>query len=421
MDLEYAVLKVPSEHMVKNFRATKKSVDKEVEFALSVVQELAGNDSTADVSQLETKIKSSISKLQSLKSKLDELHSKEDSTVDSIQMRIKHLQQQAEYASAKASALSSAFSTPMTTNTNDDDPVQVSMHESDVVSNQMGTNAMLWSRVRLNRILVDYLMREGMFESAQSLARCTHVEQLVDLDVFLSSRRVIEALQRGECAEALKWCSENRRRLAKIGSSLEFRLRIQEFVELQRSGKRMEAIAYARKNIVPIGTEYFDELKQAVALLAFESTTLCEPYASIFSKARWNDLIEQFKSDNYSLHGLTNEALLSILLKAGISSLKTQYCFNQEFHEINCPTCNEPFNSLAENLPFSLHVHSVLVCRISGTIMNEHNPPLALPNGNVYSKSALDQLALHSGIVTDPKTGEAFMYPSREIRKVFIM
>lgn len=40
---------------------------------------------------------------------------------------------------------------------------------------------------------------------------------------------------------------------------------------------------------------------------------------------------------------------------------------------------------LAEEVPFSHHVNSTIVCRITGKIMDEDNWPLAFPDGNVYS------------------------------------
>lgn len=35
------------------------------------------------------------------------------------------------------------------------------------------------------------------------------------------------------------------------------------------------------------------------------------------------------------------------------------------------------------------HEQTHLVCRISGSLMDEYNPPIVLPNGQVYSQLAL--------------------------------
>jgi hypothetical protein len=40
---------------------------------------------------------------------------------------------------------------------------------------------------------------------------------------------------------------------------------------------------------------------------------------------------------------------------------------------------------LAQEVPFAHHANSTIVCRITGKIMNEDNPPLTFDNGNVFS------------------------------------
>jgi macrophage erythroblast attacher len=52
---------------------------------------------------------------------------------------------------------------------------------------------------------------------------------------------------------------------------------------------------------------------------------------------------------------------------------------------IDCPTCTPDLVILASEVPMSHHVISTLVCRISGKVMDSSNPPMAFPNGYVYS------------------------------------
>jgi len=75
--------------------------------------------------------------------------------------------------------------------------------------------------------------------------------------------------------------------------------------------------------------------------------------------------------------------------------------------------------NLAAKLPSALHTHSHLICRLSGEMMNEDNPPLVLPNGHVYSKKALSEMAkLNNGRVTCPQTNAVYNF--EELKKVFI-
>lgn len=67
-----------------------------------------------------------------------------------------------------------------------------------------------WSRVRLNRLLVEYLVRQGFQDSAGALAREKGIEELVDLEVFARCHRIGEALRRRNLEECLAWCSEHK-------------------------------------------------------------------------------------------------------------------------------------------------------------------------------------------------------------------
>lgn len=66
----------------------------------------------------------------------------------------------------------------------------------------------------------------------------------------------------------------------------------------------------------------------------------------------------------------------------------------------------QAFQDLAQDLPWAKHVHSKLVCAVTREVMNEHNPPMVLPNGAVYSQKAIEQLASAKGVFMCPHTGE---------------
>jgi macrophage erythroblast attacher len=73
-----------------------------------------------------------------------------------------------------------------------------------------------WSRKRLDRLLADYLLRHGYNESAGALATDRGMENLVDVDTFVSMSRIREALKSGSATEALAWCTENKKELRKM-------------------------------------------------------------------------------------------------------------------------------------------------------------------------------------------------------------
>lgn len=61
-------------------------------------------------------------------------------------------------------------------------------------------------------------------------------------------------------------------------------------------------------------------------------------------------------------------------------------CYKRHMDTKNtdCPVCNCQLNELGRTLPYSHCANSKLICAISGQPLNEHNPPMALPNGHVY-------------------------------------
>jgi macrophage erythroblast attacher len=204
-------------------------------------------------------------------------------------------------------------------------------------------------------------------------------------------------------------------------STLEFNLRLQEYIELIRERKISEAIQYSRKHLTPWSDTHMKEIQQAMALVAFTPKTSCYKYRFMFDDSRWQLLIHQFRADNYALHALTNQPLIKMTLQAGLAALKTPMCSQPNNKNINCPVCDDStFGALAQGLPNGLHRNSCIVCRISGVILNEDNPPYVLPNGYVYGhKSLLEMASQNKGMVSCPRTGA--MFPFSACRKVHIM
>lgn len=67
-------------------------------------------------------------------------------------------------------------------------------------------------------------------------------------------------------------------------------------------------------------------------------------------------------------------------------NLKHRQCYKEDgsSKSPDCPVCSRSLNKLAQPLPMAHCANSRLVCKISGDVMNENNPPMMLPNGYVY-------------------------------------
>ncbi|KAI3751412.1 hypothetical protein L2E82_22498 [Cichorium intybus] len=372
LKLEHQFLRVPFEHYKKTIRANHRVVEKEVSAVMSSLSD------AVDLSQDDAvqRLNSLVSRLQGLKRKL------EDGS------KVEHLQ--AQRCRARLDHLESAGA----------------------------DNISEWNNTRLKRILVDYMLRMSYYNTATKLAETSNIQDLVDIEIFYEAKKVIDALRNKEVAPALAWCADNKSRLKKSKSKFEFQLRLQEFVELVRSENNVGAVMYARKHLAPWAATYMKELQKVFATLAFTSNTGCETYKVLFEPKQWDYLMEQFKQEFCRLYGMTLEPLLNIYLQAGLSALKTPFCYEE-----NCtkedPLSQESFRKLASPLPFSKQHHSKLVCFITKELMDTENPPLVLPNGYVYSFKALDEMAnSNNGRITCPRTQEVFNYT--EVRKAYI-
>jgi len=106
----------------------------------------------------------------------------------------------------------------------------------------------------------------------------------------------------------------------------------------------------------------------------------------LYDDSRWVNLIQAFRLAIYNLNSLPTEPLLNLALYSGLASLKLRSCNHKPSRNVDCPVCDSSINTLAEEVPYSHHANSTIVCRISGKIMDEDNMPMAFPSGHVYSR-----------------------------------
>jgi hypothetical protein len=98
-----------------------------------------------------------------------------------------------------------------------------------------------------------------MYETVLSPAQ----RVMVDRDALLEVHLAAEALAlRHDLGPALAWVHDNASKLRRLGSTLEFALRRQEFIEIIRAGKTSEALAQV--------TAYLEPAAQAAAAAALE-------------------------------------------------------------------------------------------------------------------------------------------------------
>ncbi|KAJ3346175.1 GID complex subunit containing RING finger motif [Kappamyces sp. JEL0680] len=376
LNLEQPMVKVPIEQLKKLFRNSQKHIEREMGMVATKASEMMAKGNYDAVPEV-------IARLQALKKRLKEARTQEELFIKRSSVRLDYLTQ----------------------------VLDIQTVDSDAYDR--------WSKIRLNHLICDYLSRHGFTQSAEKLSQDALIEDLVDLELFQQAQKIQTSLTMKNCSEALQWCADNKSALKKIKSSLEFQLRLQEYIELVRERKILPAIQYSKKYLVSWSDTHLKEIQQASGLLAFEPTTECHVYKALFDGSRWQQLIEALKIDIFTLNSLTKQPMLHLTLQAGLTALKTHSCYNLQDKNVNCPVCaSDSFGILAEPLPNAHHVNSALVCRISGKMMDESNPPLVLPNGYVYSTLALKEMQERDGMILCPRSNNT--YSLSETRKAYI-
>lgn len=384
--LEQPLIRVPLEQLKKAFKSSQKAFEKDLLAVISNTDTCGKGiaSGTISVEDSTKAMEAIITRLQGLKRKLEETKAEEANYVNRSRIRLEHL------------------------------------NELSMMTSQEQPSYIRWSKTRHDRIMVDYALRQGLIDTASKIASDAGITQLVDIELFSQARRVEEGLRNRSCAECLLWCKENSSTLKKMKSDLEFSLRMQEYIELIRARKLAEAIQYLRKWLTPSADNHMKEIQAASALLAFNPSTSCHRYKALFDDSRWTTLIHQFRAENCALNNLSSQPILKTTLQAGLAALKTPMCYQPDNQNINCPVCyKDVFGVLAKGLPNSHHLNSCLVCRMSGGIMNEDNPPMVLPNGYVYSRKALEEMAdRNNNIILCPRTQA--QYHISQAKKAFV-
>jgi macrophage erythroblast attacher len=177
--LDQPLLRLPHELLRKNLKAAQRQIEITNKSVTSAIQ-VSGTQSPADSL---ASLDAALAKAQNLKRKLEALQTEEKALHRQQKARIEHFQQ---------------------------------LHE---IPNLADVKYDHWSHTRLDRLLVDYLLRQGYAASARQLAQEKGIEELVDIAVFEECGRIEKSLKDGRTQECLAWCQENKQALKKINVS----------------------------------------------------------------------------------------------------------------------------------------------------------------------------------------------------------
>jgi macrophage erythroblast attacher len=248
-----------------------------------------------------------------------------------------------------------------------------------------------WNRQWFPLLLTNYMLQEGCYSAAVKLSQHISDCHLCDWHVFSGARDVLQSLQQRDSSVALQWCNQNACRL-KQNSLFAFQLHVLRFLGLLEAEQTVKALEYARKHLSAFSSTHFSALKSVVALLVLGKKTGSRSYASRCGPESWSELSSLFLRELLLIHNVSEVSLLELQLQAGLSALKCPQSFENSAARED-PLHSTSLRELARDVPWSKHIRSKLVCAMSSSVMDESSPPLVLPNGYVYGKTALQAAA----------------------------
>ncbi|VDO03885.1 unnamed protein product [Rodentolepis nana] len=372
----------------KTYRVNHRELEKSASSLKQVIDRANGIKTSGDAVELLGNV---LSAVKGLKRKADAIYSEELDFVSSCKKRIAHLVEVAELeeAAPKPRTQAEKFKPSKVIES------FISEREGTIPSQTRTTNTIppphydkpVFSS-RFNRLLAEHLFAMGHYHSALALIKQVPDYDKIFVRIIEEAIFIQEALIRGETKPAHKWFNESNFRLKHSDLNFDFDMRIFEFYLLVRDDKRMEAVTHARQylNNFKESDHYKPRrLGQAMVLLIMRTAD------EVKEKAKQNELNEEWIVKRFHLALMFFYSFISptpflLTVRAGMSAIKTPFCYHDESRNPNCVVCHPLINRYASNLVFGHHDQSILTCYQTGLIMDENNPPMALPNGYVYSQ-----------------------------------
>jgi len=146
---------------------------------------------------------------------------------------------------------------------------------SDIVSEKWieDLNKMKISSHTMNKLVMDYLVREGYKEAAEKFEKEAKVEVLPKVDQLEQKTEIKNAILSGEIKKAISLINDLRPGLLDENHYLLFNLQLQQLIEFIRCKQSEKAIKFAQENLTVIindNQKYLEPLEQVMSLLVYD-------------------------------------------------------------------------------------------------------------------------------------------------------
>ena len=169
----------------------------------------------------------------------------------------------------------------------------------------------------LNRVIMEYLLKEGFKEAVMAFEEDAHVNPGVNLTVLDDQIKIREAVERGKIQDAIEYVNKVNPTILEDDEKLLFHLKQQQLLELIRDGDLDSALHFAQNELTAGGMEnpqFIDELEQTMTLLAFENMQ-SSPFGQLLQHSQRLKVVSEVNAALLASQNQDANSALSTLMK----------------------------------------------------------------------------------------------------------
>ena len=172
-------------------------------------------------------------------------------------------------------------------------------------------------RAELNKLVMEYLVKEGFKDSVQAFQSETGIEPGVNMAIMDDQIKIREAVEAGDIQTAMELVNEVDPEILDTNSKLYFHLQQQQLLELIKKGDMERVIEYATTELSARGEEnpeFLSELEQSLSLLAFADTNAA-PFSELLQPSQKLKVVSELNAALLASQDQEATSKLSTLMK----------------------------------------------------------------------------------------------------------
>ena len=172
-------------------------------------------------------------------------------------------------------------------------------------------------RAEINKLVMEYLVKEGFKDAVLSFQVESGVEPGVDMGILDDQIKIRAAVEAGSIQDAVELVNDVDPEILDTNPKLFFHLQQQQLLEYIRQGDIDRVLDYAQKELSARGEEnpeFLEELEQSLALLAFDNTS-SSPFSELLEHSQRLKVVSELNSAVLASQDQTCDSKLGILMK----------------------------------------------------------------------------------------------------------